>query len=112
MSIHGNPARYLLGNTAHCAADIQLVQGTLLSLGNGVYSFQNQNIYDGTLLPGDLITVRWSLIAFCFLILLCKSGMLLGLCVLTLHPTQFADIRRARSCMIAPAAGVFWTLTA
>ena len=85
--IHGNPARYLLGNTAHCAADIQLVQGTLLSLGNGVYSFQNQNIYDGTLLPGDLITVCWSLIAFCFLILLWESGMLLGLCVLTFHPT-------------------------
>ena len=39
-------------------ADIVIVEGTLQSLGNGTYSFQNRNIYDGTLLPGDLITVR------------------------------------------------------
>ena len=39
-------------------ADIVIVQGTLQSLGNATYNFQNRNIYDGTLLPGDLITVR------------------------------------------------------
>ena len=47
------------GHVMGCVlADIVIVQGTLQSLGNATYSFQNRNIYDGTLLPGDLITVR------------------------------------------------------